>query len=113
MMSFLGQLAAAARSGKPTGVTMGLMAIRRSWWRRVHRATLILDSPQAVVDRALDRDPLANRAEYLTEFRTDVESLLTQEAVQACVVPGVKERSPDLQHGYIASLTLLVAALTR
>jgi hypothetical protein len=58
--------------------------------------------PQAVVDRALERDPLANRAEYLAEFRTDVESLLTQEAVQACIVPGVKERAPELRHGYVA-----------
>jgi len=58
--------------------------------------------PQAVVDRALERDPLANRAEYLAEFRTDVESLLTQEAVQACIVPGVKERAPELKHGYVA-----------
>ena len=58
--------------------------------------------PQAVVDRALERDPLANRAEYLAEFRTDVESLLTIEAIQACVVPGVKERPPELKHGYVA-----------
>jgi hypothetical protein len=54
--------------------------------------------PQSVVDRALERDPLANAAEYLAEFRTDVEWLLTQAAVQACIDPGVKERAPDTKH---------------
>jgi hypothetical protein len=38
---------------------------------------------QKFVDKALERDPEANRAEYLAEFRTDVESLLTQESIQA------------------------------
>jgi hypothetical protein len=58
--------------------------------------------PQSVVDRALERDPLANSAEYLAEFRTDVESLLTQEAVQACIDPGVRERAPDTKYVYTA-----------
>lgn len=52
--------------------------------------------PQSVVDRALERDPEANRAEFLAEFRTDVESLLTLESIQAVVDPGVRERAPDL-----------------
>jgi hypothetical protein len=60
------------------------------------------DLPQSVVDRALERDPLANRAEFLAEFRTDVEALLTIEAVNAVVDPGVKERAPDLNYAYTA-----------
>lgn len=48
--------------------------------------------PQAVVDRALKRDPHAAAAEYLAQFRTDVETLLTLEAVEACVDEGVIER---------------------
>jgi hypothetical protein len=60
------------------------------------------DLPQAVVDRALARDPLANRAEFMAEFRTDVESLLTIESVNAVIDPGVKERAPDLKNSYVA-----------
>ena len=37
---------------------------------------------QATIDAAIARDPEKNRAEYLAQFRTDVESLLTQEAVK-------------------------------
>jgi hypothetical protein len=58
--------------------------------------------PQSVVDKALDRDPLANRAEYLAEFRTDVESLLTIEAVEAVVTLGARELAPELKHSYCA-----------
>src|SRR5262249_25148616 len=39
---------------------------------------------QSVVDRAMERDPAAASAEYLAQFRTDIESLLTQEAIAAC-----------------------------
>jgi hypothetical protein len=60
------------------------------------------DLPQSVVDRAIERDPAAARAEYLAEFRTDIESLLTQEAVGACVDAGVRERAFNRQHSYIA-----------
>jgi hypothetical protein len=58
--------------------------------------------PQKFIDKALERDPEANRAEYLAEFRTDVESLLTIESIQRCVDPGVKERAPEYKHGYVA-----------
>ena len=57
---------------------------------------------QADVDRAIERDPAKNRAEYLAEFRTDVEGFVTQEAVQACVSPGVCERRPEYKHSYVA-----------
>jgi hypothetical protein len=57
---------------------------------------------QAFVDKQLARDPRANRAEYLAEFRTDVESLLTFEAVDAVTVPGARELAPELRHSYCA-----------
>lgn len=47
---------------------------------------------QAVVDRAYARDPIAASAEYGGLFRTDIESLLTREAVEAVVSAGVFER---------------------
>jgi hypothetical protein len=54
--------------------------------------TLNPSLPQAVVDRALERDASAAAAEYLAQWRTDVEMLLTIEAVEACVDVGVVER---------------------
>jgi hypothetical protein len=60
------------------------------------------DLPQSVVDKTPARDPLANKAEFLAEFRTDVESLLTIETVNAVIDPGVRERAPDLKHSYVA-----------
>jgi hypothetical protein len=48
---------------------------------------------QAAIDAELERDPARAAAEYLAEFRTDVERVLTLEAVRACVAPGVRERA--------------------
>lgn len=60
--------------------------------------------PQRVVDRAMERDPAAARAEYLAEFRTDIESFVSQEAVEACISAGVRER-PRVEgvryHGFV------------
>ena len=56
------------------------------------------DLAQSVVDRAIERDPAAASAEYLAQFRTDIESLLTHEAVAACTDPGVRERKFDRNH---------------
>jgi hypothetical protein len=41
--------------------------------------------PQAEIDRELERDPVRNRAEYLSEFRVDVEGFIPRPAVEACV----------------------------
>jgi len=43
--------------------------------------------PESVVQQALEEDELAARAEYLAEFRSDIEALLTREAVETCVEP--------------------------
>jgi hypothetical protein len=40
---------------------------------------------QVEIDRELERDPVRNRAEYLSEFRVDVEGFIPRAAVEACV----------------------------
>ena len=50
--------------------------------------------PQSVVDRALERDPAAARAEYLGQWRDDVETFVSRDVVDACTSAGVFERQP-------------------
>ncbi len=50
---------------------------------------------QRIVDRAMVRDPASARAEYLAEFRDDIETFISREAVEACIEPGVHERPPS------------------
>jgi hypothetical protein len=50
--------------------------------------------PQSVVDRALERDPAWASAEYLGEFRADLEVFISREAVEALVDSGVQVRAP-------------------
>lgn len=47
--------------------------------------------PQSIIDAAIDADPAAAAAEYLAEFRTDVETFVSREVVDAAVVPGRHE----------------------
>jgi len=56
--------------------------------------------PQATIDAAYERDPQAAAADYGAEFRSDLESFITREALQACVSPGVLERAPVSGVGY-------------
>jgi hypothetical protein len=51
--------------------------------------------PQKVIDRAMERDPASAAAEYLAEFRTDIEAFLSIEAVRAVLMPGVFELPPQ------------------
>ncbi|WP_223843379.1 hypothetical protein [Sinorhizobium fredii] len=48
--------------------------------------------PQSHIDRALERDHASAMAEYMAEFRSDIEAFVTREVVEACVSPGVHER---------------------
>jgi hypothetical protein len=57
--------------------------------------------PQSVVDRALERDRAAASAEYLAEFRADIETFVAYEIVQACVGDHI-EMAPLNQHSYHA-----------
>jgi hypothetical protein len=49
--------------------------------------------PQATIDAALERDAARANAEWNALFRTDVESFIPREVVEALVSPGVYERA--------------------
>ncbi len=59
------------------------------------------DLPQSIIDKAMDRDPAAAAAEYMAQFRTDVEDFITREAVEACVTLGTRERPTERKNGYV------------
>lgn len=56
--------------------------------------------PQSVVDRAMERDPASARAEYLAEFRSDLEAFVSLDQVRSCVQVGILERAPE-RHSYV------------
>jgi hypothetical protein len=59
--------------------------------------------PQSVVDRALERDRAAASAEYLGQFRGDIESFVAYEVVQGCVGDHV-EMAPQSGIAYHAAV---------
>jgi hypothetical protein len=73
----------------------------------------------AIIQEAYENDPSAAAAEYGAEFRSDIESYVQLEAVQACVVPGRRELAPighfeyrafvDPSGGSADSFTLAIA----
>jgi hypothetical protein len=58
--------------------------------------------PEHVINEAYEFDPASAAAEYGAQFRTDVEALLTREAVEACVSLDVRERAPMSDQVYQA-----------
>jgi hypothetical protein len=62
-------------------------------WRAATR-TMNPTVGQAVIDAATERDPASAAAEYLAEFRSDIESWINREAVEACIAYDVRERAP-------------------
>src|SRR5690606_9806414 len=48
--------------------------------------------PKRVIDRAMEKDPASASAEYLAEFRKDIEVFVTREVVESCVAEDVLER---------------------
>jgi hypothetical protein len=50
--------------------------------------------PQSVIDQAAERDPASAAAEYGAQFRSDIESYISREAVTACIAHGIRERAP-------------------
>jgi hypothetical protein len=66
---------------------------------RAFNATL----PESLVSRAMERDPASASAEYLAQFRTDIESFVSIEAVNACVSRGVFERRRQPSISYSAA----------
>src|SRR5262249_28662813 len=49
---------------------------------------------QSLIDEAMERDRSDAMAECMAEFRSDLESFISREAVMACVEPGVFQRPP-------------------
>jgi hypothetical protein len=47
-----------------------------------------------VIDEAMERDASIGGSEWLAQFRSDIESYITREAVEACIEPGCRERPP-------------------
>lgn len=43
--------------------------------------------PKRTIDKALKADPSAARAEWLAEFREDLETFLTTEIIESCIIP--------------------------
>jgi hypothetical protein len=75
--------------------------------------------PQRVIDRAMERDASAANAEYLAQFRTDLEAFVSRDVVDSAVIPGRHEMQPvpgiryaaftDPSGGSADSMTLAVA----
>jgi len=68
--------------------------------------------PEAEIARLLEKDPIKNRAEYLAEFRSDLQSFVSSEIVEACIAHGVHERAPHAASATTASLILAAGVLT-
>jgi hypothetical protein len=58
--------------------------------------------PERIVADALAADEAAARAEYLAEWRRDIESFLTKEVVDACTIPGRQGLPPVSSEHYVA-----------
>jgi hypothetical protein len=58
--------------------------------------------PESFVATAFADDPESARAEYLAEFRSDVEAFVSREAMEAVVVPGRLEIAPSPFETYTA-----------
>ncbi len=57
---------------------------------------------QKVIDRAMERDAASAAAEYGAVFRTDIESFVSREVVDAATVPGRHELPPMSRVSYAA-----------
>ena len=69
-------------------------------WRAPTR-TMNTTVPESVIAQAMERDPASASAEYLAEFRSDIEGFVLREVVDACVTSGVFERPPQSNHRYV------------
>jgi hypothetical protein len=75
--------------------------------------------PQAIIDEATEADPASAAAEYGAQFRTDVETYIAREVVDAAIAPDRFELPPLTGTNYVAfvdpsggtsdSMTLAVA----
>lgn len=70
-------------------------------WRAPTR-TMNVTVSERMVAEALEADEAAARAEYLGEFRSDVDAFVAPEAVDAAIVPGRYELPRMQEHTYMA-----------
>jgi hypothetical protein len=63
------------------------------FWKAPTR-TMNPSVPQSVIDEAIEADPASAAAEYGAEFRTDVESFVSREVLDACTIAGRYELPP-------------------
>jgi hypothetical protein len=82
----------------PTGDALTLVAHGAS---KVFNPTL----PQRIIDRALEKDRAKATAEYLAEFRTDLEGFVALEVVEACV-GDYREQQPAADNSYSSTSTV-------
>ena len=54
--------------------------------------------PQEEIDRELARDPATNKAEYLAQFRDDLEEYVSRAAVEACISPAYIDEALGVRH---------------
>ncbi len=59
---------------------------------------------ESVITEAYEADPASAAAEYGAEFRTDVETFVSREVIDAAVVPGRHELAPVPGISYIAAV---------
>lgn len=70
-------------------------------WRAGTR-TMNPTVPQLLINKALERDPAAAGAEWLAEFRTDVELFINREVVEAAIQSGCRELAAVSSARYVA-----------
>ncbi len=58
--------------------------------------------PQRVVDRAMEADPAAASAEYLGQWRSDLEAFISAELIESAIDEGVIVRPPVPDVAYVA-----------
>lgn len=58
----------------------------------------------SLIEQSLEEDPESARAEWLAEFRQDIEEFISLPTLQACVNPGQRFNPPEVGKYYIAFL---------
>jgi hypothetical protein len=59
--------------------------------------------PQSLIDQAYADDPASAAAEYGATFRSDVETFISREAIDAVVIPSRRELAPLAGRSYVAA----------
>jgi hypothetical protein len=57
---------------------------------------------QSVIDAATEADPISAASEWGAEYRSDIESFIAREAVEACISYDTRERAPMERARYFA-----------